>query len=182
MAFKPEDFQTDRQIKVCLDKNTHQALCDSADSHKVLPSVLGRMIIMDYVNVLRDSNAGSPIAQALKEAAKLASRSPVKRTSEVKVRLTLEDFKLWKAIAVRLNVLHTPLARVAIKEFLDAERNGKELRSGMSLGELLEINGNTPTKLLTPEQQKLLEMEAQIARLERERTILKQAAAILLAE
>ncbi len=44
-----------------------------------------------------------------------------------------------------------------------------------------ERNGVTPqSKALTPEQQKIQELEARIARLEREKSILKKATALLL--
>ncbi len=46
-----------------------------------------------------------------------------------------------------------------------------------------ERNGVTPhSKALTPEQQKIQELEARIARLEREKSILKKAAALLMSE
>jgi transposase len=46
-----------------------------------------------------------------------------------------------------------------------------------------ERNGVTPaSKALTPEQQKIQELEARINRLEREKSILKKAAALLVAE
>lgn len=46
-----------------------------------------------------------------------------------------------------------------------------------------ERNGVTPTsKALTPEQQKIQELEARINRLEREKSILKKATALLMAE
>ena len=46
-----------------------------------------------------------------------------------------------------------------------------------------ERNGVTPTsKALTPEQQKIRELGARINRLEREKSILKKAAALLMAE
>lgn len=182
MAFKKPELQFPSQIKVRLDENTLQALRDSAERHKQQHSVLGRMIIMDYLKDLRGSSAESLIAQTLIVAAELAPGIPANREHQVKVRLTLESFQEWKAIAAKLNVRHSILTRVAIKEFLDAERNGRELRSGMNLGDLQEVNDIAPPKLLTPEQQRLQEMEAQIARLERERAILKQAAAILIAE
>ncbi|KTB91383.1 transposase [Pseudomonas syringae ICMP 11293] len=44
-------------------------------------------------------------------------------------------------------------------------------------------NGVTPqSKALTPEQQKIQELEARIARLEREKSILKKATALLMSE
>ncbi|RMO19617.1 Transposase [Pseudomonas cichorii] len=44
-------------------------------------------------------------------------------------------------------------------------------------------SGVTPqTKALTPEQQKIQELEARIARLEREKSILKKATALLMSE
>lgn len=46
-----------------------------------------------------------------------------------------------------------------------------------------ERNGVTPqSKALTPEQQKIQEQEARIARLEREKSILKMANALLMSE
>lgn len=46
-----------------------------------------------------------------------------------------------------------------------------------------ERNGVTPSsKALTPEQQKIQELEARINRLEREKSILKKATALLMAE
>lgn len=46
-----------------------------------------------------------------------------------------------------------------------------------------ERNGITPTaKALTPEQQKIQELEARINRLEREKAILKKATALLMAD
>lgn len=46
-----------------------------------------------------------------------------------------------------------------------------------------ERGGATPTsKALTPEQQKIQELEARINRLEREKSILKKATALLMAE
>lgn len=46
-----------------------------------------------------------------------------------------------------------------------------------------ELGGVTPqTKALTPEQQKIQELEARIARLEREKSILKKATALLMSE
>ena len=46
-----------------------------------------------------------------------------------------------------------------------------------------ERNGTTPSsKALTPEQQKIQELEARINRLEREKTILKKATALLMSE
>ena len=46
-----------------------------------------------------------------------------------------------------------------------------------------EHGGVTPTsKALTPEQQKIQELEARINRLEREKSILKKATALLMAE
>lgn len=46
-----------------------------------------------------------------------------------------------------------------------------------------ERNGETPTsKALTPEQQKIQELEARINRLEREKSILKKATALLMSE
>ncbi|CCO50283.1 transposase [Vibrio nigripulchritudo SOn1] len=47
----------------------------------------------------------------------------------------------------------------------------------------LERGGKTPqNKALTPEQQKIQELEARINRLEREKTILKKATALLMAD
>jgi transposase len=46
-----------------------------------------------------------------------------------------------------------------------------------------ERSGNTPaSKALTPEQQKIQELEAKIKRLEKEKTILKKATALLVAD
>lgn len=46
-----------------------------------------------------------------------------------------------------------------------------------------ERNGITPTsKALTPEQQKIQELEARISRLEREKSILKKATALLMSD
>ena len=46
-----------------------------------------------------------------------------------------------------------------------------------------ERTGTTPIgKALTPEQQKIQELEARIARLEREKSILKKATALLMSE
>ena len=46
-----------------------------------------------------------------------------------------------------------------------------------------ERNGTTPSsKALTPEQQKIQELEARINRLEREKAILKKATALLMSE
>ena len=48
---------------------------------------------------------------------------------------------------------------------------------------LQERTGVTPqSKALTPEQQKIQELEARIARLEREKSILKKATALLMSE
>ena len=48
---------------------------------------------------------------------------------------------------------------------------------------LQERTGVTPqSKTLTPEQQKIQELEARIARLEREKSILKKATALLMSE
>ena len=47
----------------------------------------------------------------------------------------------------------------------------------------IERGGETPTvKALTPEQQKLQELEARINRLEREKSILKKATALLMSD
>ncbi|KZN49889.1 hypothetical protein N476_17950 [Pseudoalteromonas luteoviolacea H33] len=47
----------------------------------------------------------------------------------------------------------------------------------------VERNGETPkSKALTPEQQKIQELEARINRLEREKSILKKATALLMSE
>lgn len=47
----------------------------------------------------------------------------------------------------------------------------------------VERNGVTPSgKALTPEQQKIQELEARVSRLEREKAILKKATALLMAE
>lgn len=47
----------------------------------------------------------------------------------------------------------------------------------------IERGGTTPTaKALTPEQQKIQELEARISRLEREKVILKKATALLMSD
>lgn len=47
----------------------------------------------------------------------------------------------------------------------------------------LERGGATPmSKALTPEQQKIQELEARISRLEREKSILKKATALLMSD
>ncbi|OLQ93863.1 transposase [Vibrio ponticus] len=47
----------------------------------------------------------------------------------------------------------------------------------------IERGGATPTtKALTPEQQKIQELEAKISRLEREKSILKKATALLMSD
>lgn len=47
----------------------------------------------------------------------------------------------------------------------------------------IERGGTTPTaKALTPEQQKIQELEARISRLEREKAILKKATALLMSD
>ena len=47
----------------------------------------------------------------------------------------------------------------------------------------IERDGGTPkSKALTPEQQKIQELEARINRLEREKAILKKATALLMAD
>lgn len=47
----------------------------------------------------------------------------------------------------------------------------------------IERGGTTPTaKALTPEQQKIQELEARISRLEREKSILKKATALLMSD
>jgi len=47
----------------------------------------------------------------------------------------------------------------------------------------IERGGMTPTaKALTPEQQKIQELEARISRLEREKSILKKATALLMSD
>lgn len=47
----------------------------------------------------------------------------------------------------------------------------------------LERGGATPmSKALTPEQQKIQELEAQISRLEREKSILKKATGLLMSD
>ena len=99
------------------------------------------------------------------------------------MRLTTEDFKEWRLISKKLNVRHSVLARVAIKEFLKAEGDGTELSLGMGSVDLPEQSDvTTRSKALTPDQQKIQELEARIDRLEREKSILKQAATILMAE
>jgi trehalose/maltose hydrolase-like predicted phosphorylase len=180
MAVKKETLQTNRQIKVRLDKETLEALRDSAERRKEQHSVLGRMIIVASLKALRDTN--TPIAHALQVAAEMATGIPEYRECEVKVRLTTEKFKEWRAIAVKMNVPHSILARVAIKGFLDAERNGAELSLDLASSDLLQRHDlPSQAKVLTPDQQKIQELEARIECLERERSILKQAATILMA-
>ncbi|WNF58825.1 hypothetical protein [Pseudomonas sp. SG20052] len=180
MAFKQKALQTPDQIKVLMSKETYEALLDSAERRKQQRSPLGRMIIMASLKALRESNA--PFTQALKVAAEMATGIPETRGREVKVRLTTEDFKEWRLISKKLNVRHSVLARVAIKEFLKAEGDGTELPLDMGNVDLLEQN-NAPhrSETLTPDQQKILELEARIECLEREKSILKQAATILMA-
>lgn len=181
MAFKQKALQTPNQIKVRMSKETYEALVESAERRKQQHSPLGRMIITASLNALRDGNA--PFTQALKVAAEMATGIPEGRDREVKVRLTTEDFKEWRLISKKLNVRHSILARVAIKEFLKAEGDGTELPLDMGSVDLSEEGGVTPrSKALTPDQQKIQELEVRIEQLERERSILKQAATILMAE
>ena len=180
MAFKQKELQTPDQIKVLMSKETYEALLDSAERRKQQRSPLGRMIIMASLKALRESNA--PFTQALKVAAEMATGIPEYRACEVKVRLTTEDFKEWRLISKKLNVRHSVLARVAIKEFLKAEGDGTELPLDMGSVDLQEQSDVPPrSETLTPDQQKIQELEARIDCLERERSILKQAATILMA-
>lgn len=180
MVVKKETLQTPDQIKVVMNKETLEALLDSAERRKQQHSVLGRMIIMASLKALRDSNA--PFTQALKVAAEMATGIPEDRDRQVKVRLTTEDFKEWRSISKKLNVRHSILARVAIKEFLKAEGDGTELPLDMGSVDLPEQSDMPPrSEALTPDQQKILELEARIECLEREKSILKQAATILMA-
>ncbi|WP_178122626.1 hypothetical protein [Pseudomonas izuensis] len=183
MAFKQETYQTKHQIKVRLGEETFQALFDSAERKKEQHSVLGRMIIMDSLKVLCGSSADAPIAQTLKVAAETAPRIPADQLGVVKVRLTEESFQKWDAIAAKLNVPKSTLARVAIEGFLDAERDETKLPLGVDSIVLPEPHDIPPqAKVLTPDQQRIQELEARIECLEREKLILKQATAILMAD
>ena len=113
MAFKKETLQTNRQIKVCLDKETDEALRNSADRRKEQHSVLGRMIIISSLKALRDTNA--PIAHALQVAAEMATGIPEYLKCEVKVRLTTEKFKEWRADGVKINRTQRKRIRVRLK-------------------------------------------------------------------
>ena len=76
---------------------------------------------------------------------------------------------------------------------LDQDYSFPEASRALNIGETVlrrwvkqlvdERNGTTPSsKALTPEQQKIQELEARINRLEREKTILKKATALLMSE
>ncbi len=76
---------------------------------------------------------------------------------------------------------------------LDQEYSIPEAARSMDVGETalrrwveqlrLERGGTTPmSKALTPEQQKIQELEARISRLEREKSILKKATALLMSD
>ncbi len=76
---------------------------------------------------------------------------------------------------------------------LDQEYSIPEASRSMDVGETalrrwveqlrLERAGSTPmSKALTPEQQKIQELEARISRLEREKSILKKATALLMSD
>lgn len=76
---------------------------------------------------------------------------------------------------------------------LDQDYSFSEASRSLSIGETVlrrwvkqledERNGTTPSsKALTPEQQKIQELEARINRLEREKNILKKATALLMSE
>ncbi len=76
---------------------------------------------------------------------------------------------------------------------LDQNYSFSEASRSLNIGETVlrrwvkqledERNGTTPSsKALTPEQQKIQELEARINRLEREKTILKKATALLMSE
>ena len=76
---------------------------------------------------------------------------------------------------------------------LDQDYSFSEASRSLNIGETVlrrwvkqledERNGTTPSsKALTPEQQKIQELEARINRLEREKTILKKATALLMSE
>lgn len=76
---------------------------------------------------------------------------------------------------------------------LDQEYSIPEAARSMDVGETalrrwveqlrLERGGSTPmSKALTPEQQKIQELEARISRLEREKSILKKATALLMSD
>lgn len=76
---------------------------------------------------------------------------------------------------------------------LDQEYSIPEASRSMDVGETalrrwveqlrLERGGSTPmSKALTPEQQKIQELEARISRLEREKSILKKATALLMSD
>ena len=76
---------------------------------------------------------------------------------------------------------------------LDQQYSIPEAARSMDVGETalrrwveqlrLERGGSTPmSKALTPEQQKIQELEARISRLEREKSILKKATALLMSD
>ncbi len=76
---------------------------------------------------------------------------------------------------------------------LDQDYSFSEASRSLNIGETVlrrwvkqledERNGTTPSsKALTPEQQKIQELEARINRLEREKAILKKATALLMSE
>jgi transposase len=76
---------------------------------------------------------------------------------------------------------------------LDQEYSIPEAARSMDVGETalrrwveqlrLERGGTTPmSKALTPEQQKIQELEARVSRLEREKSILKKATALLMSD
>ena len=76
---------------------------------------------------------------------------------------------------------------------LDQNYSFSEASRSLNIGETVlrrwvkqledERNGTTPSsKALTPEQQKIQELEARINRLEREKAILKKATALLMSE
>lgn len=76
---------------------------------------------------------------------------------------------------------------------LDQDYSFPEASRALNIGETVlrrwvkqlvdERNGTTPSsKALTPEQQKIQELEARINRLEREKAILKKATALLMSE
>ena len=76
---------------------------------------------------------------------------------------------------------------------LDQDYSFSEASRSLNIGETVlrrwvkqledERNGTTPSsKALTPEQQKIQELEARVNRLEREKTILKKATALLMSD
>jgi transposase len=67
--------------------------------------------------------------------------------------------------------------------YIEAARSLGLVESALRRWVQQERGGVTPTsKALTPEQQKIQELEARINRLEREKSILKKATALLMAE